>query len=160
GGPSGYAADSSGGGNTEFPTSGVTLASGSASFNGTSGLLASTGPVLNTTQSYSVSAWANLASNTPADVVSQGGTTIGSFSLQYSSGFGGWSFTSPSADSTTHTWNSAHLSTAPATGVWTHLVGVFNASTGAMSLYVNGSLAATGTNSTPWTGGGPLTIGG
>src|SRR6185437_2995267 len=109
---------------------------------------------------YSVSAWVNLASNTPGDVVSQGGTTIGSFALQYSSGFGGWSFTSASADSTTHTWNSAHLSTAPATGVWTHLVGVFNSSTGAMSLYVNGSLTATGTNSTPWSGSGPLTIGG
>src|SRR6185437_461276 len=75
-------------------------------------------------------------------------------------GFGGWSFTSASADSSTHTWNSAHLSTAPATGVWTHLVGVFNSSTGAMSLYVNGAIAATGTNSTPFTGSGPLTIGG
>jgi large repetitive protein len=29
-----------------------------------------------------------------------------------------------------------------------------------MSLYVNGALAATGTNSTPWSGSGPLTIGG
>jgi hypothetical protein len=156
----GYAADSSGGGSTEFAAGGVTLSAGSASFDGTSGLLASAGPVLNTAQSYSVSAWVNLASNAPGDAVSQGGTNIGSFSLQYSSGFGGWSFTSASADSTTHTWNSAHLSTAPATGVWTHLVGVFNSSTGAMSLYVNGALAATGTNSTPWSGSGPLTIGG
>ena len=155
-----FATESSGGGNTAFATSGTTWASGSASFNGTSGLLAATGPVLNTAQSYSVSAWVNLASNTPGDVVSQGGTNIGSFALQYSSGFGGWSFTSASADNPSHTWNSAHLSTAPATGVWTHLVGVLNASTGSMSLYVNGALAATGTNSTPWSGSGPLTIGG
>jgi RHS repeat-associated protein len=160
GGSPAYAADSSGGGNAEFPTTGATLSSGSASFNGTSGLLATAGPVLNTAQSYSVSAWVNLASNTPGDVVSQGGTNIGSFALQYSSGFGGWSFTSPSADSATHTVSSAHLSTAPATGVWTHLVGVFNASSGAMSLYLNGALAATGTNSTPFSGSGPLTIGG
>ena len=35
-----------------------------------------------------------------------------------------------------------------------HLVGVYNASTGTMQLYVNGALAGTSTNTTPWANSG------
>ncbi len=52
---------------------------------------------------------------------------------------------------------------APATvGTWTHLTGVFDATTGTMTLYVNGTAATkTGTNTTPpYNAAGPLTIGG
>ncbi|MBC3840540.1 LamG domain-containing protein [Streptacidiphilus sp. 4-A2] len=44
-------------------------------------------------------------------------------------------------------------------GTWYHLVGTYNATTGTMSLYVNGTLAGTATNSSPWAAGGPLLIG-
>jgi RHS repeat-associated protein len=159
-----FAADNSGSGNTAYLSgSGPGWNSGAATFNAKSGLLATVGPVLDTTKSYSVSAWVNLADASTGygyDAVSQGGTNIGSFALQYSGGYGGWSFTSASADSTSPSFYSAHLSTKPALNVWTHLVGTFDASTGTMSLYVNGALAATGHNPSPWTGGGPLAIGG
>jgi RHS repeat-associated protein len=157
------AADESGSGNTAVQSSGATWASGAASFNGTSGMLTTAAPVLNTAQSYSVSAWVNLAADSTTagyDAVTEGGNAIGPFELQYSGGDGGWAFTSASADSSSHSYYSAHLSTKPALNVWTHLVGVFDASTGAMSLYVNGSLAATGSNPTPFNGTGPLGIGG
>ena len=153
------AADQSGSGHTAFMSPGVTWTSGAASFSGT-GLLATGGSVLDTTKSYSVSAWVNLASDSFGDVVSQGGNNIGSFAIQYSSGYDAWSFTTASADSSSPTYYGAHQTTKPAVGTWTHLVGVFNASNGAMSLYVNGSLAETATDPSPWTGSGPLTIGG
>jgi RHS repeat-associated protein len=158
-----FATDQSGSGHTAVMSPGATWSQGAASFNGSGGLLATSGPVLDTTKSYSVSAWVNLASSSTGggfDAVSQGGNTIGSFELQYSGGYGGWSFTSASADSANHSYYSAHLSTKPALNVWTHLVGVFDSATRSMSLYVNGSLAATGSNPSPWTGSGPLTIGG
>ncbi len=154
-----YAIDQSGSGNTAFMSTGTTWTSGAASFSGT-GMLATGGPVLDTSKSYSVSSWVDLASDSPGDAVSQGGNTIGSFAIQYSSGYGAWSFTSASADSSSHSFYAAHQTTKPAVGVWTHLVGTFDSSSGTMSLYVNGTLAATGNNPSPWTGSGPLTIGG
>ncbi len=158
-----FAVDDSGAGNTAVLSGGASLGAGSASFSGSSGLAATSGPVLNTTQSYSVSAWVSLASTATAqgfDAVSQGGANTGSFQLQYSGGYGGWSFTTPTSDIAAPVSDSAHLSTVPALNTWTHLVGEFNASTGALSLYVNGALAATGSDPTPWTGSGPLAIGG
>ncbi|MFI8350693.1 toxin C-terminal domain-containing protein, partial [Streptomyces sp. NPDC085596] len=47
-----------------------------------------------------------------------------------------------------------------AVGAWTHVVGVYDTSNGAMKLYVNGTQSgATATNTTPWAATGPLTIG-
>jgi hypothetical protein len=48
---------------------------------------------------------------------------------------------------------------APATGTWTHLVGTYNAGTHVLALYVNGALAGTATDSTPWAANGSLAIG-
>ncbi len=157
--------DASGTGNTAALGSGVTWAGGAAAFSGsttgTGGAIATNAPVLNTTASYTVSAWANLADlSTYRTVAAQGGTTTSSFYLQYSKAFAGWAFIAPSSDSATPTsYFSAHTASATANS-WTHLVGVFNAGTGAMQLYVNGTLAGTGTNTAPWTGNGPLSIGG
>src|SRR5207247_2156367 len=69
---------------------------------------------------------------------------------------------SPSSDSSSPaSYPVASASTTPvATNTWTHLVGTFDATTGAMSIYVNGALAGSGTNTSPWSGTGPLTIGG
>jgi hypothetical protein len=43
--------------------------------------------------------------------------------------------------------------------VWTHLVGVFNSSNGATTLYVNGVAAGSATDTSPMASGGPLVIG-
>jgi hypothetical protein len=121
---------------------------------------AAAGHVLDTTVSYSVSAWIKLNSTAGTyTAVSQGANNVSSFYLQYSSTLGGWAFMSPNTDGGATTSPAAHATIAPTLGAWTNLVGVFDASTHLMSLYVNGSLAGTATNPTPFTGPGPLTIG-
>ncbi|MEU9450634.1 LamG-like jellyroll fold domain-containing protein [Streptomyces sp. NPDC048277] len=159
--------DSSGTGNTATAGSGVTWSDDAAQFSGdTSGsgdIIATNGPVLDTTASYTVSAWVKLHdTSTFRTFVAQGGTNRASFYLQYASSQGAYRLISPSQDSsgTPSAYYNASASSAPALDTWTQLVGVFDASTGTMSLYVNGSLAGTAANTSPWTGTGPLTIGG
>ncbi|MCM2429708.1 LamG-like jellyroll fold domain-containing protein [Streptomyces sp. RKAG337] len=159
--------DASGTGNTAaVPSSGVTWNNSAATFAGTStgtgSVIATNSPVLDTSASYSVSAWVNLSdASTYRTFVAQGATTNSSFYLQYSKALNSYTFIAPSSDSASPAaYASAHASAAPALNTWTHLVGVFNAANGAMSLYVNGALAGTGTNTVPWTGNGPMTIGG
>ncbi|MFG3229842.1 LamG-like jellyroll fold domain-containing protein [Kitasatospora sp. NPDC048194] len=152
--------DQSGNGNTASVSGNVTWSGGAAGFDGSGGTISTNGPVLNTTSSYTVSAWVNLTDNTAYhSFVTQGGTNVPSFYLQYSKAFGGWTFIANSSDATNPTaYYSAHTSSA-ALNTWTHLVATFDASNGTMSLYVNGALGATGNNPSPWTGTGGLTIG-
>ncbi|KQV11645.1 hypothetical protein ASE03_14110 [Kitasatospora sp. Root187] len=129
---------------------------------GSNGSRASTtGPVVNTTQSYTVSAWAYLNNtNAYANIVGQSGTNVSAFYLQYSRAFNAWTFTAPNTDTTYPTaFPAAFASTPPALNTWTHLVGVYNATNQTMSLYINGTLVSTATNTTAWNATGPLTIG-
>ncbi|WP_329576548.1 LamG domain-containing protein [Kitasatospora sp. NBC_01250] len=152
--------DASGNGYSAAASGKVTWSGGAANFDGSGGTISTNGPVLNTASSYTVSAWVNLADNTAYhSFVTQAGTNVPSFYLQYSKAFGGWAFIANSSDATSPSaYYSAHTSSA-ALNTWTHLVGTFDSSTGTMSLYVNGSLAATGNNPSPWSGTGGLTIG-
>jgi hypothetical protein len=43
--------------------------------------------------------------------------------------------------------------------VWTHLAGTFDPSTHKLSLYVNGTLAGTATDTTPWNSTGLFVVG-
>lgn len=129
---------------------------------GATGTRASTpGTVFDTTKSYTVSAWAYLTNtNSFANVVGESGTNASAFYLQYSRSFSAWTFTSPSTDSTgAASYSSAYASSPPALNTWTHLVGVYDASTQTMSLYINGTLVSTATNPSAWAATGPLTIG-
>jgi hypothetical protein len=127
--------------------------------NGTTGDAEGTGPVLNTTKSYSISAWAFPTQNTQwATIASQDGTTDSGFKLR-ASNTGKWQFTIPESDTAGAT---EATTTGPAVtlNTWTHVVGVYNATTGTASLYINGALAAT--TSVPaitWISSGPFTIG-
>jgi hypothetical protein len=115
------------------------------------------GPVLTTTGSFSVSAWAQLSSTSHnADIVTQDATTTSGFALQYDAADNRWAFTMATSDTTLVR---ALSGTAPTTGTWTHLVGTYNATTHTLSLYVNGTLATTTTNITPVNATGPLAIG-
>ncbi|MBB4945830.1 hypothetical protein F4556_001365 [Kitasatospora gansuensis] len=129
---------------------------------GTPGARASTaGPVINTTQSYTVSAWAYLTNtNGFATVVGQSGNSTSAFFLQYSAAFKSWTFTTPSVDDANlATYAAAYDPTLPALNTWTHLVGVYDATNQTISLYVNGTLVSTASNISTWPAGGPLTIG-
>ena len=118
-------------------------------------------PVIDTAGSYSLSAWVDMTNTTTYNTIAaEAGTNNDAFFLQYSKAYNSWTLTSPSSDSTSPT-SYAHVSasTAPALNTWTHLVGTFNAATHTMSLYVNGSLAATATNTSAWDATGNLYVG-
>jgi hypothetical protein len=129
-------------------------------FDGASGNAATSGPVLTTNQSFSVSAWARLTdSSAPRAIVGQDASTGSGFKLEYDPGSGKWAFILPTADTTSPAQSDA-FGSAPTLGAWTHLAGVYNAATGTASIYVNGALG--GTTSVPaaaWTATGPLSIG-
>ncbi|MER5474053.1 LamG-like jellyroll fold domain-containing protein [Streptomyces sp. NPDC002685] len=158
--------DSSGTGNTATAGSGVTWSDNAAKFagttTGTGNVVDTTGPVLDTTASYAVSAWVNLGdTSTYRTFVAQGGTNRPSFYLQYSKADNAYRFHAANADVASPTaFYDATATAAPTLNTWTHLAAVFDATTGSMKLYVNGAQAGSATNAAPWTGTGPLSIGG
>jgi hypothetical protein len=108
-----------------------------------------------------VSAWVKLSSlpTQNAAIVAEDGSTDSAFYLSYDYGAGGkWGFCFVNSDTTNPTFAGAYGPAAVA-GVWTHLTGVYNATTGDIQLYVNGALAASTTFSPSWSGSGPLTVG-
>jgi hypothetical protein len=130
------------------------------SLDGTSGYASTPGPVLNTAGSYSVSAWVNLSSTAaPAAAIGQDGNTTSAFQLGYDSGTGRWDFDQSTADAANPVGVEVSSTSAPATGTWTHLVGVHDANAKTISLYVNGVLQQTAPDPTAWSAPGALTIG-
>lgn len=135
-------------------------------FDGTgTGYAAASGPVVNTTASFSVSAWVYLSALPPANraVVTQDGSATGAqesgFDLdyEYNSGTPGWDMKFASGNVANPSFANA-MATGVALG-WTHLVGVYNAATKTAQLYVNGVLKATTPNVTTWSATGPFTVG-
>ncbi|GGT15972.1 LamG-like jellyroll fold domain-containing protein [Streptomyces chromofuscus] len=128
--------------------------SGSAlQFDGSGQYAATDGPVLDTTGSYSVSAWVRLDSlpGNYATAVSQDTRRQASpFYLQY--GHGAFAFSTPGE-------NRARLVTTPETGRWYHLVGVRDSAGNTIELYVDGRLAATATGGAAYPSTGALAVG-
>ncbi|MGW0966887.1 LamG-like jellyroll fold domain-containing protein [Streptomyces sp. NPDC002516] len=132
---------------------------------GTTGYAATTGPGLDTSASFTVSAWVRLSSVTGdnSTFVSQSDSpalsAANGFQLYYSSGSGVWAFGRHNDDTTSTAFTAVYGAKAVA-GKWTHLVGVFDADAGQLLLYVNGRLSATknytGAN---WNAAGPVQFG-
>ncbi|WP_329291442.1 LamG domain-containing protein [Streptomyces pseudovenezuelae] len=111
---------------------------------GSAGYAATSGAVLETRASYTVSAWARIAS-APAHnyaVVSQvsSDATASGFSIYYSTSYKGWIFNWHWRDSagTSHIVRSYADQTSVPFGVWTHLGGVYDSKARTIQLYVNG----------------------
>jgi hypothetical protein len=106
---------------------------------------------LDTSRSFSVSAWARLdrVGGHPA-VVSQDGTYVSAFQLQATPD-GHWAFTMFSHDRADG-GDVHHRLVGPSVqvGAWTHLAAVYDAATRQEHLYVNGVLAGTGTAPAMW----------
>ncbi|WP_414169926.1 LamG-like jellyroll fold domain-containing protein [Streptoverticillium reticulum] len=153
--------DTSGTGNTAAATA-VTWSDGAASLNGTTSVIATNGPVLNTGSSYTVSAWVRLAAQGANDqtFVGQGGNNHQALYLGYTASTKSWSFATSTNDGSGTAYPAVFSPNgSAAAGTWTHLVATYEAGTGAMKLYVNGQPVGTATNSTPWNSAGPLTLG-
>jgi serine/threonine protein kinase len=133
-----------------------------ASFNGTSSATSLPDAALSTGSgaSFTVSAWVYLTSTGAfATAVSQDGTVDSSFYLQYSKTDNAWAFSRVASDGTNPDGIRALSSVQPVTGQWVHLVGVYDAPNGLMTLYVNGNAQGTATDPTPFAGQGGIVIG-
>ncbi|MFD9127097.1 LamG-like jellyroll fold domain-containing protein [Kitasatospora sp. NPDC059571] len=111
------------------------------------------GPVLDTTTGYSISAWVTLDAlpGNYATAVSQDGRRIENpFYLQY--GQGAFAFSTPGG-------NRARLPITPQLGHWYHLVGVHDAASSTIQLYVDGTLSASVPSGPADVSTGPLAIG-
>ena len=116
--------------------------------------------VLNTTASYSVSAWVKLANvNGYQTVVSQDGSSGSAFYLGLRGDTGRFAFARLNRDAPDAAPAFPSASTAPVAGVWYQLTGVYDAAAGTQSLYVNGQLQQTTGAPPGWSSTGSLTIG-
>ncbi|WP_143570491.1 LamG-like jellyroll fold domain-containing protein [Streptomyces acidiscabies] len=158
------AGDSSGGNNKVTLGSSVTRSTekgGAAVFNATANAYGKAdGPAVNTSGSFTVSAWVKLGSTSAnSTFVAQDGDVASGFQLYYATG-AGWTFNRHSADVANPTITRASSGTsAVTTNTWTHLTGVYDQLAGALRLYVNGTQAGTAAFTTPWESTGPLQLG-
>ena len=127
---------------------------------GSTGYAQTTGPVVDSTKSFSVSAWARLTTKTVTPVVvSQEGTVGSALQLYYSSNYDRWIFNMQTPDSMTPTYVRAQSIVPPTLNAWTHLTGVYDATAQRISLYVDGKLQQTVAQPNVWNGAGPVNIG-
>ncbi|MGH3716521.1 MAG: LamG-like jellyroll fold domain-containing protein, partial [Micromonosporaceae bacterium] len=156
--------------NGAFPasvTGGVTL--GIAGMDGTSmkldgatGRAATSAPVVDTSQSFTFSAWARLPQTKPnhaAVVVGQTGAQRSAVELYYSSGYNRWVFVRNETDTLNTTSVMAMSPVNPPGATWTHLVGVYDVVKKHIRLYVNGALVDTNPDTKPWNATGSVKFG-
>ena len=118
-------------------------------------------PVVYTDQSFTVSVWARLPAGVAGNrtVVAQHGNVESGFYLKYEASDGHWYFVYGDADGTTGTGRYVR-SAAPATlDTWVHLVGVYDAQTRQIKLFVNDALQGTAAVTMPWHAAGPVGLG-
>src|SRR5450432_3061745 len=152
--PSGHWTFDEGAGSTAADSSGanhpLTLAGGASwgpgvvgphalLLNGSGQFAQSAGTVIDTTQSFTVSAWVNLSNtNGYQTFVSQDGSQISGFFLQLRGDTHQFSFTRPAYDSPKALGIIAtDGAVIPQPDEWYHLTGVYDASAQTISLYVN-----------------------
>ncbi|MEV6494573.1 LamG-like jellyroll fold domain-containing protein, partial [Actinoplanes sp. NPDC051633] len=106
------------------------------------GYASTSGSVVNTGYTFSVSAWVMLDSAGTAThtAVSQDGGDSSGFFLGYAGDTKRFAFRMLPRDDGQAPMTRASSDSEPLPGVWYHLTGVFDSSTKALSLYVNGSL--------------------
>ncbi|HTJ37011.1 MAG TPA: DUF5127 domain-containing protein [Dactylosporangium sp.] len=147
----------------------LTLSGGAALGGGYSGtglaLNGSTGfataqRLVDTSASFSVSAWVQLAATSNfATVAGQDGAQASGFYLQYSAADNAWAFAMVAADQANAAATRAVSPFPPRVDGWTHLVGVRDATAGRLRLYVDGVLVADVATGSAWAAGGAFTIG-
>ncbi|MFH8344007.1 glycerophosphodiester phosphodiesterase family protein [Streptomyces sp. NPDC018045] len=128
--------------------------------NGTSAYAATTAPVVDTTKSFSVSAWVNLGGKTRNHTfLSQAGAHGSGFQLYYSKAYDKWVFNRHVKDSDDTGIVRAMSKDTAQTGTWTHLTGSYDAAKHTISLYLDGKLQESTAFTTPWRASGGLQMG-
>ncbi|MBP0458657.1 LamG-like jellyroll fold domain-containing protein [Streptomyces montanisoli] len=165
-GSGGSAADSAGSHPATLSASGASWSKlarsgGALAVDGSSGYAAVSGTGLDTTKSFSISGWARLTDlSHNAVIAAQAGAHGSSFALYYSTAYKAWIFNRYTSDSTTPTIVRSVSTATPAMGVWTHLLGVYDAQAETIQLYVNGVPQGDPVSfTTPWKATGGLQIG-
>jgi hypothetical protein len=143
---------------------------GSAYFNGAAGQIkagqiATKGPVIDTTKSFTISMWVDqTAITTPTKYVaafSQDGPQCFAFTFSYSTDTKAWSFVRSQSDSANPVAVGAGSTTQTPLNTWVKLTGVYDAQAGTLAFYINGAqqggLVKTG--SAPYAASGPFAIG-
>jgi alpha-L-arabinofuranosidase len=164
------ASDSSGAGHPLTLQGGATWAPGvvgasalsvSTPLKGAQQYAQSAGAVIDTTQSFTVSAWVYLNNVTGYQTfVSQDGSQISGFFLQLRGDTHQFAFTRPAYDSPKALGIIAtDAAVIPQPDEWYHLTGVYDASAQTISLYVNGQLAQTQSYVPNWSADGSLAVG-
>jgi hypothetical protein len=121
---------------------------GALNLNGTSQYAATSGVPIDTSRSFTVTAWALPSAGRPdrdEAVISQEGTNTSAFQVRYVAATGHWQIVMPGADSSSAATSTADngLYDASSSGGWNHLALVYDAFAGEMRLYVNGQLQQT-----------------
>lgn len=136
-------------------------------FSGAAGSYVSTrnGPALDTTASFTVSAWVRLDTDPGSrwvTAVSQDGGHVSRFALQYKGeSTRRWAFSMMSEDSTAPRIDSAVAMDdgfLPRVGVWTHLSGTYDVTAKKIRLYVNGLLAGESPHDGFWGSAAPKSL--
>lgn len=130
-----------------------------ATFDGSTAALSTTAPAINSAGSFSVSAWADPASLS-GTVLAESDPANPALAVWLSSGR--WQAGLTSRSSQNPVWTAATAGNAydakPST--WTHVVVTYDASTATLTLYLNGSKAASAAVGTTWTpAAGTFTLG-
>jgi len=160
------AADSSGNGNAGTVGSGATWVAGQVgshalALNGSaSANVVVPNPVVDTSASFTVSAWVNLSNVSGYQtIVSIDGSNVSGFFLQKRADTGEFAFTRLAGDSTGAATATASANTAPSAGTWYHLVGVDDVAAGVLRLYVDGQEQTDAAYTGQWKATGPTAIG-
>jgi alpha-L-arabinofuranosidase len=159
------AIDSSGNGQNATLGTGATWVSGNVGtnamrLNGSSTAMATvTGAVVNTSGSFTVSAWVNFSQlGGFQTAVAICGNTVAGFYLQLRGDTGAFGFARLNSDANGGA-NVASASSAPVVNRWYHIVGVEDVSAGTLSLYVDGQLEGTAAHAGGWQANGNTIIG-
>ncbi|MFE1443606.1 LamG-like jellyroll fold domain-containing protein [Streptomyces sp. NPDC058739] len=133
-----------------------------AAWQGTGNSYAATASrVVDTTGSFSISAWARLSrTDLMSTVANQNGVNVAGFALYYSPSVGKWVFNRYDQDASSGaTIVRATSTTSPVEGAWTHLLAVYDQELEHLRLYINGQREAIVPYAVPWAANGPFEIG-
>lgn len=119
------------------------------------------GSTVDTGKSFTVSAWVKLdrLDGDWRTAVSQSGTTISGFFLQYNPTTKKWHFVMPAKNAGDAARDVAESLSPAVAGRWTHLIGMYDAAARQIKIYVDGVPGTTGSHLTPWNATGTVQLG-